>query len=307
MIMTEPGTARVMIAMAFAVIALSFSAIFIKQLDLLGVPPFVIAFYRMAMATLILLPAALALKRREILALSRKELLMVALGGFFLAVHFGAWIASLKYIPIATAVVLVNSHPMFVVLASYFFLAEKPTRRSLAGTAIGLAGMIIISGDGLKNVETGLVGNALAILGALSVVGYFIIGRNLRARLSLLAYVTPLYAVCSLVLLVWAVLSGNPLHPYGATEWTYFAALAVVPTIFGHTVFNWAIKHVKPTAISIAFLGEPVVAALLAFFFFSQQPPAATFIGGALVLAGIYFTTSTRRASSDQKLKSGII
>lgn len=293
--------------MAFAVIALSFSAIFIKRLDLAGVPPLVIAFYRMALATLILLPAALALKRREIKTLGRREIMLLALGGFFLALHFGAWIASLKYLPIATAVVLVNSHPLFVVLASYFFLGEKPTRRSLAGTVIGLTGMLIISGDGLKNVETGLVGNALAILGALSVVGYFIIGRNLRARLSLLAYVTPLYAVCALFLLVWAVAAGNPLHPYGRTEWFYFAALAVVPTILGHTVFNWAIKHVKPTVISLAFLGEPVVAALLAFFFFSQQPPAATFIGGALVLAGIYLTTSTRRASSDAKSKSGII
>jgi drug/metabolite transporter (DMT)-like permease len=233
--------------------------------------------------------------------------MLLAVGGFFLALHFGAWIASLKYLPIATAVVLVNSHPLFVVLASYFFLGERPTRGSLAGTVIGLTGMLIISGDGLKNVETGLIGNLLAILGALSVVGYFIIGRNLRARLSLLAYVTPLYAVCSLFLLVWAIAAGNPLYPYGATEWFYFAALAVVPTILGHTVFNWAIKHVKPTVISLAFLGEPVVAALLAFIFFSQRPPAATFIGGALVLAGIYLTTSTRRASSEAKSKSGII
>jgi drug/metabolite transporter (DMT)-like permease len=303
----EPGIARVMAAMAFAVIALSFSAIFIKQLDLAGVPPLVIAFYRMALATLLLLPAALALKRREIRTLKRREIMLLAVGGFFLALHFGAWIASLKYLPIATAVVLVNSHPLFVVLASYFFLGERPTRGSLAGTVIGLTGMLIISGDGLKNVETGLIGNLLAILGALSVVGYFIIGRNLRARLSLLAYVTPLYAVCSLFLLVWAIAAGNPLYPYGATEWFYFAALAVVPTILGHTVFNWAIKHVKPTVISLAFLGEPVVAALLAFIFFSQRPPAATFIGGALVLAGIYLTTSTRRASSEAKSKSGII
>ncbi|HJQ69675.1 MAG TPA: DMT family transporter [Blastocatellia bacterium] len=300
----EAGIARVMAAMAFAVVALSFSAIFIKQLDLSGVPALIIAFYRMALATLILLPAALALKRREIRTLGRRDLLLLALGGFFLALHFGAWIASLKYLPIATAVVLVNSHPLFVVIASYFFLGERPTRRSLAGTVIGLTGMLIISGDGLKNVETGLVGNTLAILGALSVVGYFIIGRNLRGRLSLLAYVTPLYAVCTLLLFVWAIAAGNPLYPYGAKEWAYFAALAVVPTILGHTVFNWAIKHVKPTVISLAFLGEPVVASVLAFIFFGQRPPAATFIGGALVLAGIYLTTSTRRASSAAKSKS---
>ena len=289
-----------MTAMAFAVIALAFSSIFIKQLDIAGVPPLVIAFHRMALATLILLPVALAFKRREMRALNRKDILMLALGGFCLAVHFGAWFASLKYISIATSVVLVNSHPLFVVLASYLFLGEKPSRRNIAGTTIGLAGMLVISGDGLKDVKTGLLGDALAIVGALAVVGYFIIGRSLRARLSLLGYVTPLYAVCSLLLLVWAVATGGPLYPYGATVWAYFIALAVVPTILGHTVFNWALKHVKPSAISIAFLGEPVVASLLAFIFFSQRPPLATLAGGALVLVGVYLTTSSRRASVQQ-------
>jgi drug/metabolite transporter (DMT)-like permease len=87
----------------------------------------------------------------------------------------------------------------------------------------------------------------------------------------------------------------NPLYPYSASVWAYFAALAVVPTILGHTVFNWALKHVRPSAISVAFLGEPVVAGVLAFAFFSQRPPLATFIGGALVLAGVYLTTSARQ------------
>jgi len=214
------------------------------------------------------------------------------MGGFCLAVHFGSWITSLKYIPIATSVVLVNSHPLFVVLASYLFLGEKPGKRSLMGTAIGLAGMAIISNDGLRKAELALVGDGLALLGALAVVGYFIIGRVSSARISLLGYVTPLYAVCSLFLLLWTVATRSPLYPYSAGVWAYFLALAVVPTILGHTVFNWAVKHVKPTTISVAFLGEPVVASILAFLFFDQKPPLATFIGGALVLAGIYLTTS---------------
>jgi drug/metabolite transporter (DMT)-like permease len=69
-------------------------------------------------------------------------------------------------------------------------------------------------------------------------------------------------------------------------------ALAIIPTIIGHTVFNWALKHVRPTAISLAFLGEPVIASLLALIFFAQHPPATTLIGGALVLAGVYLATS---------------
>jgi drug/metabolite transporter (DMT)-like permease len=303
----EPGTAAVMTAMGFAVIALAFSSIFITKLEQSEVPPLVIAFYRMAFATLLLLPASLALKRREIAALARRDLLLLVVGGLCLAIHFGAWITSLKYITIATSVVLVNSHPLFVTLASYLFLGERPRARSLAGTLTGLVGMAVISHDALSESRTSatanaLVGDSLALLGALAVVGYFIIGRMARARISLLGYVTPLYGVCSVFLLLWILgfrdrAAPNPLYPYSAGVWAYFVALAVVPTILGHTVFNWALKHVRPSAISVAFLGEPVVAGVLAFAIFSQRPPLATFVGGALVLAGVYLTTSARQAA----------
>ena len=286
------STTRVMTAMGFAVLALAFSSIFISKLERSAAPPLVIAFYRMAIATALLAPVAIALKRREIAALARRDLALLLLGGFFLAVHFGAWITSLKYIPISTSVVLVNSHPLFVVIASYLFLGEKPRRRSLLGTAVGLAGMIVIAHDALSGVQFALKGDGLALLGALAVVGYFIVGRKARTRISLLGYVTPLYAVCSLLLLIWALAAGEPLYPYSATQWAYFGALAVVPTILGHTVFNWAIRHVRPSAISLAFLGEPVAASLLAFVFFAQTPPLATFIGGAMVLAGVYLSMS---------------
>jgi drug/metabolite transporter (DMT)-like permease len=294
----ETSTARVMAAMGFAVLALAFSSIFISKLERTEVPPLVIAFYRMALATVLLMPAALAFKRREIAALARKDLVLLLLGGFFLAVHFGAWITSLKYIPISTSVVLVNSHPLFVVIASYLFLGEKPRRRSLAGTAVGLAGMIVITYDALGDIRLAMKGNGLALLGALAVVGYFIVGRKARTRISLLGYVTPLYAVCALLLLLGVLAAGEPLYPYTATQWMYFAALAVVPTILGHTVFNWAIKHVRPSAISIAFLGEPVAASVLAFIFFAQRPPLTTLVGGALVLAGVYLSMSSSQNSS---------
>lgn len=288
----ETSTAGVMSAMGFAVLALAFSSIFISKLERSAAPPLVIAFYRMAIATVLLAPAAIALKRREIAALARKDRGLLLLGGFFLAIHFGAWITSLKYIPISTSVVLVNSHPLFVVIASYLFLGEKPHRRSLAGTAVGLAGMIVIAHDALGDVQLALKGDGLALLGALAVVGYFIVGRKARTRISLLGYVTPLYAACSLLLLLWVLAAREPLYPYSGTQWAYFAALAVVPTILGHTVFNWAIKHVRPSAISLAFLGEPVAASALAFVFFAQSPPLATFIGGAMVLAGVYLSMS---------------
>ncbi|HLG13636.1 MAG TPA: EamA family transporter [Blastocatellia bacterium] len=287
-----PGNAAVISAMSLAVVALAFSSILITDLARSNVPPLAIAFYRMALATVLLAPVAVVLKRREMVGIVRRDLALLVIGGLCLALHFAAWITSLNYIPIATSVVLVNSHPVFVVIAAYLFLKEKPTRRTLAGTAVGLLGMLIIGSDGLKDVKLALVGDGLALVGALAVVGYFMVGRRLRARISLLAYVTPLYAVCSIALLIWSLATGTRLHPYGASEWLFFLALAIVPTIVGHTLFNWAIKHVRASAISVAFLGEPVVASGLAFLFFGQQPPVATLIGGVMVLAGVYLTTS---------------
>jgi len=278
--------------MAFAVVALASSVLFITKLQQSEVPALVIAFYRMAIASAVLSVPALTLKSKEIAALSRRDVGLLALGGLCLAVHFGAWITSLKYIPIATSVVLVNSHPLFVVAASYLFLGERPQRRALIGTAIGILGMMIMSYNALGDLQLALKGDGLAVLGALAVVGYFIVGRKARARISLLSYVAPLYAVCSLILLVWVVAAGDRLLPYDASTWGYLAALAIVPTLIGHTVFNWAIKHVRPTAISLAFLGEPVAASVLALIFFAQRPPLTTFFGGALVLAGVYLTTA---------------
>jgi drug/metabolite transporter (DMT)-like permease len=286
----QQNRTRVTAGMSFAVLALAFSSVFITQLERAEVPPLAIAFYRMALATLLLTPVALLWKRREILALKGKELMLLGLGGLFLALHFGAWISSLRYIPIATSVVLVNSHPLFVVIASFLFLGQKPARRSLLGTFIGLIGMLIISKDGLSNAEFALKGDLLAILGALAVVGYFIIGSKVRSRVSLLGYVTPLYAACSIFLLLWTLAAGDRFYPYSPAVWGYFFALAIVPTILGHTVFNWAIKHVAPATISLVFLGEPIGASILAFLFFGQKPPAATFLGGALILSGIYLT-----------------
>jgi drug/metabolite transporter (DMT)-like permease len=291
----QSNRAVVMTGMSFAVLALAFSSVFITQLERAEVPPLAIAFYRMALATVLLAPVAFAWKRKEIAAFKGRDLAMLGLGGLFLALHFGAWISSLKYIPIATSVVLVNSHPLFVVIASFVFLGQKPSRRSLLGTIVGLIGMLIISRDGLGNAEFALKGDVLAILGALAVVGYFIIGSKVRTHVSLLGYVTPLYAVCSVFLFLWTLAAGNRLYPYTPTVWSYFLALAIVPTILGHTVFNWAIKHVLPSTISLVFLGEPIGASVLAFFFFGQKPPVTTFIGGALILSGIYLTMQANK------------
>lgn len=270
---------------------MAFSSIIITELARFNVPPLAVAFYRIALAAALLWPAAVAFRWNEIATLARSDLGLLLLGGLCLAIHFGAWISSLQYIPIATSVVLVGSHPFFVVIAAHLILGERQGRRNLAGIATGLLGTGIIFWDGLRGLELEIVGDTLALIGSLATVGYFIVGRKMRKRISLLAYVTPLYTICSLILLAWAALAGSRLIPYSGYEWFLFAALAVVPTIFGHTIFNWALRHVGASSVAMAFLGEPIVASVLAFVFFRQIPKLSVFIGGIFVLLGIYLSS----------------
>jgi drug/metabolite transporter (DMT)-like permease len=248
----------------------------------------------MLLATLLLGLPALGFKREEIKKLSRTDVMLLVVSGLFLAIHFGSWISSLKYISISSSVLLVASHPLFVVIASAVFLGELPTKRIIAGTTLGLGGAGLILGEGFAGLNKTVWGDLLALIGALSTVVYLLIGRRVRAHLSLLAYVVPAYAACTLLLLGWAVALGNRLTGYTGVEWALFLGLAVVPTILGHTVLNWAIKHVAASAISTALLGEPVVASVLALLFYNQIPSVYTVAGGALVLIGIYLVVSRR-------------
>src|ERR1700737_3169393 len=110
-----------------------------------------------------------------------------------------------------------------------------------------MAGTVFLCRDGIEGAHFAALGDGLALLGAFAMVGYLLVGRRIRARVSLLAYAVPLYSVCALFLLVWAAATRCRVWPYGKTEWIYFAALTVIPTILGHTVLNWAIRHVPAT------------------------------------------------------------
>lgn len=130
----------------------------------------------------------------------------------------------------------------------------------------------------------------LALVGALAAAVYFLAGRGYRKRLSLLAYVVPVYATCALTLGVLLALPA----PYGGSalglplrEHLLFLAMAVVPMILGHTVLNWALKYVTAPVIATTIVGEPVGSTILALLILAEAPPATALAGGLLVLAGI--------------------
>jgi drug/metabolite transporter (DMT)-like permease len=200
---------------------------------------------------------------------------------------------------VAASVLLVNLHPVAMIAGSALWLGERPTTRQIGGTVLGLSGAAIVAwGDlGGGAGSRAMLGNALALLGALTVSFYYLSARRLRAKLDVWPYVMLVYGTCFVVLLAFSALTHVQLAPQPPRELAIFAAIALGPMLLGHTGFNWALKHVRAPTVSLVMLGEPVGAGLIAWALpaIGEVPSARTLVGGAVILAGIVIATLAPR------------
>ena len=271
--------------LVLGVIAVSFSAPLIRLAD---APALAIAFYRNVLAAAVLLPLAWTRHRGELQALTGREWGWLVLAGCFLALHLVTWIPSVTLTTVAASTVLFSTQSAFAALGGKVLFGDSIRRSTIVGIAIALAGAGLISGGDFRTSTQAFAGDLLALSGAVLVAAYFLTGRSLRRRLSLLTYAGVVYAVCALALVPLMLLSHTQFMGYEPRVWLLFGLMALGPQILGHTTFNFLLRDLSATVIAVAIMGEPVGASLLALFFFGETPPVFAVAGGALVLAGIY-------------------
>lgn len=293
------------IAITIAILAVSTASIFIRFAQNDGAPSLVIAALRVTFATIILMPLALTKYLDEIKRFTRTEVLLGALSGFFLALHFATWISSLEYTSVASSVVFVSTGPLWVALLSPVLLKEHLTRTAFIGLGLTLAGGAIIglsdacvwdqglSCPAFQDILQGraIWGNFLALVGAWTVTGYLIIGRKLRAGLSLVPYIFMVYGFAALALIIIMLASGHSPFGYAPKTYGWIFLLAALPQLIGHSTYNWALKYLPAAFVAVTTLGEPIGSAILAFFILNETPTYATLFGGGLILSGIYLAS----------------
>ena len=272
------------------IVAISFAAIFIRLCD--DVPSLMIATYRLTLSSIVLLCIAKA-RGIRLSSFSRRQLLLGMLGGFFLSLHFSLWISSLKFTSVASSVVLVTTNPIFVGLFSYVLFKEKQPPELILGIILSFSGSIILAvGDsGLRGLSVQnpsfLLGDTLALLGAIMVSGYLMVGSHLREEMDVLSYTSVVYGFSAVLLLVTSLCLGIPFTGYKASSYFYMGLLAVVPQLIGHTAINWALKHLKTSMVAITILGEPIGASILAYVIFNETLGSFQGLGMALIFLAI--------------------
>jgi len=259
-----------------------------------------IATYRLTISSIILLTIA---KGRGIrfTSFSKKQLLIGVLGGFFLSLHFSFWISSLKFTSVASSVVLVTTNPIFVGLFSYLLFREKQPPELILGIILSFSGSVILAiGDsGLQGLSiqnpSFLLGDVLALVGAIMTSGYLMVGSKLREEMDILSYISVVYTFSACFLLIASVSWGIPFTGYKASSYLYMALLAVVPQLIGHTAINWSLKHLKTSMVAITILGEPIGASILAYIIFRETIKSFQGIGIVLIFLAIIISSRKGR------------
>lgn len=282
----RPSPLTLAAVIGMGVLAISCASILIRFAD---APALTIASYRVALATLVLLPRHLWAGGHSSIARpdSGPSWWIMILSGTFLALHFVFWIESVQKTTVASSVTLVSTSPLFTALFSALLFKERPRPWLWIGIAACVLGSAVVGGSDSHSGQESLEGDLLALLGASMASGYLLAGRALRPRMPLISYLVGTYGTAALVLLLLALITQTPLHGFSTQTYGAMILLALVPQLLGHSSFNWALRHLSATSVAILTLGEPIGASLLAFLILGEGVGPTAAVGLGLLAGGI--------------------
>lgn len=290
------------VVLAAGVLVASSSSILIRYAQGAGVPSLVIGAWRMVIASAVVTPWMLARARSDLMSISARDLVVGAASGLFLALHFALWISSLEYTSVASSAALVTTNPVWVALASVLLLREQLRVGAIVGiivTMLGSAAIVIADANAPNAAYANpLLGNLFALGGAIAVSGYFLTGRGLRMRVSLLVYIWIAYTVAAFALTAAVLISGRSMSLISGTGLIAVAGLAFGPQLLGHTAFNWSLRRLSATFVALAILGEPIGSAVFAFALFGERIGPVQGAGFITVIVGIAIAARAERAAS---------
>ena len=282
----KKGSQLPYLALLIGMFAISTSAILIRHSSS---EPLVIGSYRQAFATLIFLPFILKDGGKEIRSQSYFTILEMVLTGILLGAHFSFFITSVKETSVAASVLLATCHVVYVAILGRIFFGEILSKEAVIGTSVTLAGILILfSGDLLDNPGN-FMGNLFAFISGILAGLYYLSGRKLRKIISLPTYAFVVYLFSFLTMFTVVLIQNLSYSNLATSEIQLFLLMALIPTLLGHTMQNWALAYLPAYVVSISLLAEPIGSGLLAWLFFQEIPSFGVILGGLIVIAGLYF------------------
>lgn len=275
-----------MIMIIAGVIGISLSSIFVR---FSSAPSALTAAWRLVWTVLLMTPVVLGKGsvRDELRKLDRKNLLLSILSGVFLAIHFAVWFESLRHTSVASSTTIVCTEVIWVSFGYCLFLKGRISRKAGVSIGITLLGSCLIALADSAVGQSHFYGDMLALVAAVAVAVYTLIGRIVRKAASTTVYTYVVYCACAAVLALVCLFQGHRFLDYGYSCVLVGFLLALFSTILGHSIFSWCLKYFSPSFVSASKLCEPVAAAAVAAVLFGETVSLLQLLGSALVLGGV--------------------
>ena len=277
------------LALGIGVLALSFSAMFVRWAD---APGPVTAFYRMFFSIPMLAPFILWREPGN-MAIRSKAMIFPLLAGVFTALDLALWTTALSFTTAANATLLGNTAPLWVALGTWLILKQKLTNTFWRGLAVTLAGAALIMGtDFLLHPRFG-VGDVMAIFTGFFYGGYFLFTEKSRIHFSPILHIWIVGIGAGITLLIINLIMQNPLTGYDTRTWIVFLSTALVSQLIGYMALAYALGHLPASIVAPTMVLQPVVTAILAIPLLGEVPTIWQALGGAVALVGIYMVNQS--------------
>ncbi|MCR8631985.1 DMT family transporter [Paenibacillus radicis (ex Xue et al. 2023)] len=271
--------------LCISILAIAISSIMIKSSN---TPPSVAGMYRLYITVLIMLPFV-SWKKLRLIRLTKYDWLLVLFAGFFLGLHFLFWMESLSYTSVASSMVILTLQPLFVMIGSYFIFKERVNKLMVLCMITAIFGSIIIAWGDIGVSREALIGDTFSLLGTISISAYMLAGQKVSHKIPTNIYSVIAFFIGGSVMLIYSLMNHFSLIDYSSSDWMYFLLLALIPTIFGHFIFNLLLKSIGATTVSVGVIGEPVLAIILAYFILGEAVSSFQILGGLFTIVGMGF------------------
>ncbi len=273
---------KIVLLLVFATFSVSTSPILARLLS--EVPAVGISFWRMAIGATILWIYS---NFKPTASLSTKNRNYTILGGIFLGIHFQFFFESIKLTTIANATFLGTLAPLFTLFLEKFWLKRRIKKNMIFALAIIFTGSIIIISDQFDASSNYTVGNLYALICSFWIALAFMISENVRKEAGTVAFSRTLFASAAITLMMISFYTGESLIGYSKMDYFGLFLLGLIPTVFGHSTFYFALRYLQPTIVASFPLGEPIIASVIAYFLFSEAVGFSIILGGILTILGL--------------------
>jgi len=289
------------LALAFGVVCIGFSAIFVR---FAGVPGPVSAFYRILIASIVIVPWWL---HRRTKWPSRVDLVLTLAGGVFFALDLILWNTSVMLTSATNATLLANNAPLWVGIGALVLFRERLSTRYWAGLAIALTGITILVGIGAWMQLRLSRGDMLAIGASFFYAAYLLTAQQARVRIDTSTFTAISVSSSLLLLFGLNLVLGTTMTGYSVNTWGALVGLGLVSHLGGWLSINYALGHLRAARVAVGVLGQAMVTALLSIPLLGESLSVNQIVGGVLVLSGIYIANQAKsKGRQDQRSENQV-